>query len=120
VDWAACEADLLDHDDWLPPLDSHEPAQVTSTAIATPGYLNTPSKRAARAKALAKMSIMPVTPFTTPFAARLKAGAASSPLLLAGGAFPTARKENGMARSGLGLNVRAAKGDQGDVGYDDR
>jgi protein SFI1 len=118
VDWTAYEADLLDDDDWLPPSHSQQPAQVTATVMPTPGYLNTPSKRAARAKALAKMSTTPATPLTTPFAARLGAGVASSPVLFAGGALPTARKD-GIGRSGLGLSVHTAKGDQDDIGYED-
>jgi protein SFI1 len=119
VDWTACEADLLDNDDWLPPSDAHEPAPVISTAMATPGYLNTPSKRAARAKAWAKMSTTPATPLTTPFAARLRTGVAGSPLLFAGSALHTARKGS-IGQSGLGLNVHTAKRDQADIGYRDR
>ncbi|KAL9606632.1 MAG: hypothetical protein Q9179_000218 [Wetmoreana sp. 5 TL-2023] len=49
--------------DWIPALD----AQASSTT-PLPGYLSTPSKRAARARGLVRMS---TTPAGTPFAARL-------------------------------------------------
>ncbi|QSS49812.1 centrin-binding protein Sfi1 [Histoplasma capsulatum var. duboisii H88] len=49
------------------------PHFTAQTPIATPGYLNSPSKRAARAKALAQVSTTPATPIRTPFAARLRA-----------------------------------------------
>jgi len=100
-EWTAFDADLVDNDDWLPPADEHEHPPAPSTSIPTPGYLNTPSKRAARAKALAKMSTTPATPLTTPFAARLRAGMDNSPV--SGGWISTARKDAG-ARSGLGRN----------------
>ena len=101
-EWTAFDADLVDNDDWLPPADEHEHPQASSTPIPTPGYLNTPSKRAARAKALVKMSTTPVTPLTTPFAVRLRAGMDNSPV--SGGWISTARKD-AAARSGLGRNV---------------
>jgi protein SFI1 len=48
--------------------------QLTSTTpIATPGYLASPSRRAARARMLAQMSTTPATPIFTPFATRLRA-----------------------------------------------
>jgi protein SFI1 len=100
-EWTAFDADLVDNNDWLPPADEHEHPQTSSTPIPTPGYLNTPSKRAARAKALVKMSTTPATPLTTPFAARLRAGMDNSPV--SGGWTSTARKD-ATARSGLGRN----------------
>ena len=45
-DWTAFDADLLDSDDWTRHGDDHP--QANSTSMPTPGYLNTPSKRAAR------------------------------------------------------------------------
>jgi protein SFI1 len=108
-EWTAFDADLLDNDDWLPTADEHEHPQASSTAIPTPGYLNTPSKRAARAKALAKMSTTPATPLTTPFATRLRAGMDNSPV--PGGWISTARRD-AAARSGLGRNVQTARGDR--------
>lgn len=116
-DWTAFDADLLDNDDWPPPPDEHGPSQATSTPMSTPGYLNTPSKRAARAKALAKMSTTPATPLTTPFAARLRAGMARSPAP-AGGSFTA--KRDGVGRSSLGVNVHTAGEDRDDFGYDTR
>lgn len=47
---------------------SHGPS---STPLATPSYMTSPSKRAARARALAQMSTTPATPLQTPFATRL-------------------------------------------------
>ena len=106
-DWTAFDADMLDNEDWLPPLD--EPPQAASTPVATPGYLNTPSKRAARAKAMAQLS---TTPKTTPFAARLRAGMANTPYT---GAISAARRD-AIGRSALGSNVRTAEGGPKDVG----
>lgn len=80
-EWTAFD-DILDYgnknknnyeEDWIPPLDE---AQMTAstTAGVTPGYLNTPSKRAVRARALANLSTTPAgTPqVRTPFTARLR------------------------------------------------
>ncbi|KAJ5917375.1 Sfi1 spindle body [Penicillium verhagenii] len=44
---------------------------VSASPLATPNYLTSPSKRAARARALAQMSNTPATPLHTPFASRL-------------------------------------------------
>ncbi|KAJ5753128.1 Sfi1 spindle body [Penicillium odoratum] len=44
---------------------------VSASPLATPSYLTSPSKRAARARALAQMSTTPATPLHTPFASRL-------------------------------------------------
>ncbi|PGH03734.1 hypothetical protein GX51_03878 [Blastomyces parvus] len=49
------------------------PTFTARTPLPTPGYLNSPSKRAARARALAQVSTTPATPIRTPFAARLRA-----------------------------------------------
>lgn len=106
-DWTAFDADVLDNEDWLPPLD--DPPQAISTPMPMPGYLNTPSKRAARAKAMAQLS---TTPKITPFAARLRAGMASTPNT---GATFTARKDV-IGRSALGSNVSTAEGGPEDVG----
>lgn len=114
-DWMAFGADLLGNDDWLPPSDGHHPPQAMSTPMPTPAYLNTPSKRAARAKALAKMSTTPATPLTTSFAARLRAGMAGTPV--PGHGVPSARKEV-VGRSGLGLNIDTAGGDRDDLAYE--
>ena len=53
----------------------------SSTPLATPSYLTSPSKRTARARALAQISTTPATPLQTPFATRLlqaEAGGSSS------------------------------------------
>lgn len=47
------------------------PQGASSTPLATPGYMTSPSKRAARARALAQISTTPATPLQTPFATRL-------------------------------------------------
>ncbi|KAL2004131.1 hypothetical protein VTN02DRAFT_6595 [Thermoascus thermophilus] len=49
------------------------PELPPTTPTATPGYLNSPSKRAARARQLAQISTTPATPLYTPFASRLRA-----------------------------------------------
>lgn len=43
----------------------------SATPLATPNYLTSPSKRAARARVLARASTTPATPLHTPFASRL-------------------------------------------------
>ncbi|KAJ5658720.1 Sfi1 spindle body [Penicillium longicatenatum] len=50
-------------------INSQEP--ISASPLATPSYLTSPSKRAARARALAQMSTTPATPLHTPFASRL-------------------------------------------------
>ncbi|KAL1856698.1 hypothetical protein Plec18167_002418 [Paecilomyces lecythidis] len=52
---------------------SEKPPPISPFSFATPGYLGSPSKRAARARALAQLSTTPATPLRTPFAARLRA-----------------------------------------------
>ncbi|KAL8692136.1 MAG: hypothetical protein Q9218_002778 [Villophora microphyllina] len=61
-EWTAFD-EGFDLGDWIPALE----AQASSTPL--PGYLSTPSKRAARARGLVRMS---TTPAGTPFAARLR------------------------------------------------
>ena len=64
--------------DWIPALE----AQSSSTPL--PGYLSTPSKRAARAKALVKIS---TTPAGTPFEHRHRSQTSSTPRTSRRGAF---------------------------------
>ncbi|KAL8949153.1 MAG: hypothetical protein Q9222_004718 [Ikaeria aurantiellina] len=61
-EWTAFD-EGFDLGDWIPALE----AQASSTPL--PGYLSTPSKRAARARGLVRVS---TTPAGTPFAARLR------------------------------------------------
>lgn len=65
-EWTAFD-EGFDVGDWIPGLDNVE---VTSTPM--PGYLSTPSKRAARARGMARVS---TTPAGTPLAARLRSQA---------------------------------------------
>jgi protein SFI1 len=51
---------------------------VSASPLATPSYMTSPSKRAARARALAQMSTTPATPLHTPFASRLLRAEASA------------------------------------------
>jgi protein SFI1 len=99
-EWTAFDTDLLEGSEWIPPPED-EPV-ATSTPMPAPGYLNTPSKRAARAKAIANLSTTPATPLRTPFAARLRAGAGSSP---SQGRATTARRDGVGFRSALGSNM---------------
>ena len=112
--WTAFDEDLFENDDWPPPTDEHERPQATLVQMPTPGYLNTPSKRAARAKALAKMSTTPATPQSTPFATRLSAGLTNSPV--PGAATLTTRKD-GHGPSALRRIVQTVQGDHGDSVY---
>lgn len=48
---------------------SHDP--ISASPLATPNFTTSPSKRAARARALAQISTTPATPLRTPFASRL-------------------------------------------------
>ncbi|KAF9886291.1 hypothetical protein FE257_011550 [Aspergillus nanangensis] len=50
---------------------SEDPQPRGTTPLATPNYMTSPSKRAARARALAQVSTTPATPLQTPFASRL-------------------------------------------------
>ena len=74
------EEDWTDFDigDWIPALE----AQSSNTPL--PGYLSTPSKRAARAKALVRVS---TTPAGTPFEHRHRSQASSTPRTSRRGAF---------------------------------
>jgi len=99
-EWTAFDTDLLEGSEWIPPLDDE--LLATSTPMPAPGYLNTPSKRTARAKALANLSTTPATPLKTPFVARLRAGLGTSPSQTRA---TTARRGGLGFRSALGSNV---------------
>lgn len=75
----------FDIGDWIPALE----AQSNTTPL--PGYLSTPSKRAARAKALVRVS---TTPAGTPFEQRLRSQI---------GATPRTGRRGGLGRSVAGL-----------------
>ena len=72
---------------------------------ATPGYLNSPSKRASRARALARASTTPATPQRTPFAARLLARTNTTE------PRGSSMKKTFVPRSALGTTVRFAVDD---------
>ena len=63
-DWTAFD-EGFDIGEWMPA----QEAQSNTTPL--PGYLNTPSKRAARARALVQASTTPATPVGTPLQRRL-------------------------------------------------
>lgn len=73
---------------------------VSASPLATPNYMTSPSKRAARARALAQMSTTPATPLHTPFASRLLRAEASAPRTAS-----TRRPQTGR-RSLTGTSVR--------------
>jgi len=80
---------------------SQEPA--SATPLTTPNYMTSPSKRAARARALAQMSTTPTTPATplhTPFAHRLLRASASTSQIASSMRPRTGR------RSSMGTSVR--------------
>ncbi|KAJ5147043.1 5'-3' exoribonuclease 2 [Penicillium atrosanguineum] len=77
---------------------SQEPA--SATPLTTPNYMNSPSKRAARARALAQMSTTPATPLHTPFAHRLLRASASTSQIASSMRPRTGR------RSSMGTSVR--------------
>lgn len=77
---------------------SQEPA--TATPLTTPTYMTSPSKRAARARALAQMSTTPATPLHTPFAHRLLRASASTSQIAS-----SIRPRTGR-RSSMGTSVR--------------
>ncbi|EFW20717.1 hypothetical protein D8B26_002960 [Coccidioides posadasii str. Silveira] len=93
-------------DDWHNPestlriSDLGPDADLTSHTPATPGYLASPSKRAARARSLYEISTTPATPAITPFAVRLMA-AREAPRSLPG-------RKILYARSPLATSVRFA------------
>ncbi|KAL8940426.1 MAG: hypothetical protein Q9216_002831 [Gyalolechia sp. 2 TL-2023] len=65
-EWTAFD-EGFDVGDWIPGIDN-----VEASSTPMPGYLSTPSKRAARARGMARAS---TTPAGTPFAARLRSQA---------------------------------------------
>ena len=75
-DWTAFD-EGFDIGDWIPA------AEAQSSTTPMPGYLSTPSKRAARARALVRGSMTPATPKSTPkgtpFERRLRSQLASAP-----------------------------------------
>jgi protein SFI1 len=76
-------------------------SQVPSaTPLTTPNYMMSPSKRAARAKALTQISTTPATPLYTPFASRLLRAEGMG--TRTGSSF---RNRNGRG-NGLGTSVR--------------
>lgn len=94
------------------------PTFTAQTPIPTPGYLNSPSKRAARARALAQVSTTPATPIRTPFAARLRAQqqqVRTEPRQF----LPNRGSSVYTRRSSLGANVRFADEDLYDDDDDD-
>ena len=111
-EWTAFDTALFDRADWIPPSDG--PPQETSTPMPTPGYLNTPSKRAARAKALANILMTPATPLGTPFAAKLRAGMATS---TNAGRISTPGR-GGVGQSALRRNARLGEVGEGHIDYE--
>lgn len=105
-EWTAFDTDLLERSEWISHPDD-EPI-AASTPLPAPGYLNTPSKRAARAKALAHLSTTPATPSRTPFTARLRAGIGATPSAVK---VTTARRGGLGIRSALGSNVKNSEDD---------
>jgi protein SFI1 len=73
------------------------PDRQQTTPIATPGYLSSPSRRAARARMLAQVSTTPATPLYTPFASRLRAALVTE---------KTTSSRHQSRRSSLGTMVR--------------
>lgn len=71
----------------------------------TPGYLGTPTRRIARARALANISTTPGTPTQTPFAARIRADVLSAKDLRT--PPPKARRKD-VGRSNLGQHVSSS------------
>lgn len=74
---------------------------ISASPLATPNFTTSPSKRAARARALAQISTTPATPMRTPFASRLlRAGTTTAPLTASSKRPRTGR------RSSVGTSVR--------------
>lgn len=95
-------------DDWQesePTFENQEPIRqpdfTSYTPSSTPGYLSSPSKRAARAKALFQASATPVTPLSSAVPRRLFA--ASEPRMA-----PAYSTQTAYRRSALSNNVRFA------------
>ncbi|KAJ5578356.1 uncharacterized protein N7459_007320 [Penicillium hispanicum] len=82
---------------------SQEP--VSATPLATPSYMSSPSKRAARARTLAQMSTTPATPLHTPFASRLLRAESSATRTA------SSRRPRTGRRSSIGTSVRFADED---------
>ncbi|PGH06709.1 hypothetical protein AJ80_08126 [Polytolypa hystricis UAMH7299] len=91
-----------------PGLDTYYGSTTPRTPAPTPGYLNSPSKRAARAKALSQLSTTPATPLRTPFAARLMAERATDPSRLRLPPPLSGLRRGMYGRSVLATNVRFA------------
>ncbi|KAI9789644.1 MAG: hypothetical protein M1833_002284 [Piccolia ochrophora] len=87
-DWTSFE-DGFDLEDWIPALES------TSSNSAVPGYLTTPSKRAARAKALVRLSAASGVPRSTPLPSKLR-----GPVFAAGGRSRLAESGNSILGHG--------------------
>jgi protein SFI1 len=79
---------------------SQEPTSASATPLTTPNYMTSPSKRAARARALAQISTTPATPLRTPFAHRLLRASASTSQIASSMRPRTGR------RSSMGTSVR--------------
>lgn len=87
----------FDIGEWIPALE----AQSSTTPL--PGYLSTPSKRAARAKALVRVS---TTPAGSPFEHRLRSQLGSTPNMARRGAF--GRSTAGLRGSTFGAILEAS------------
>ena len=87
----------FDIGEWIPALE----AQSSTTPL--PGYLSTPSKRAARAKALVRVS---TTPTGSPFEHRLRSQLGSTPSTARRGAF--GRSTAGLRGSAFGAILEAS------------
>ncbi|KAJ5333092.1 hypothetical protein MYU51_005127 [Penicillium brevicompactum] len=77
---------------------SHDP--ISASPLATPNFTTSPSKRAARARALAQLSTTPATPMRTPFASRLLRAGTTTALTTSSKRPRTGR------RSSVGTSVR--------------
>ncbi|CAG8002460.1 unnamed protein product [Penicillium olsonii] len=77
---------------------SHDP--ISASPLATPNFSASPSKRAARARALAQISTTPATPMRTPFASRLLRAGTTTALTTSSKQPRTGR------RSSVGTSVR--------------
>lgn len=76
-------------------------AKTFTATSMTPGYLNSPSRRLARAKALERVSTTPATPRGTPFAARLRLGMGLGGSILGSGSRTGNGRINGVHASAL-------------------
>ena len=87
----------FDIGEWIPALEAH------SSTTPLPGYLSTPSKRAARAKALVRVT---TTPAGSPFEHRLRSQLGSTPSKVRRGAF--GRSTAGLRGSTFGAILEAS------------